>query len=149
MKKLNEKYKIVLTDDDPDDCEIFKSALESLSEHIELIIFHRGHDLLEYLASDEELPHLVFLDLNMPLMHGFEVLGAIRTGSRYSNLSVAIYSTSRHQRDVEEAMVKGANIYIAKPNDYKELQLTLEKVLSANWAYHNHALDKSNFYFTL
>ena len=149
MKKLNETYRIVLTDDDHDDCEIFKSAIESVTNKITLDIFHRGADLLEYLGNAEEYPHLIFLDLNMPVMHGFEVLEAIRRDPRHANLSIAIYSTSRYNKDVEEALAKGANIYLPKPNDYTELQQVLTKVLEMNWAHHTHKLNKGNFCFTL
>lgn len=149
MKKLNETYRIALTDDDDDDCEIFKSALESVTNKITLDIFNRGTELLEYLDEAEEYPHLIFLDLNMPVMHGFEVLEAIRRDPRYANLSIAIYSTSKNNKDVEEALAKGANIYLPKPNDYSELQQLLAKILEMNWAHHVHKLNTGNFCFTL
>ena len=64
----------------------------------------------------------MFLDLNMPIMNGFECLEAIRSTPHLKDLLVAIYSTSSAERDIEETFEKGANIYIKKPSSFNELK---------------------------
>ena len=147
--KQAEKFRLVLADDDPDDCEIFNAALEKVSSNFSLDIFHNGKTLMEYLRDVEELPHLVFLDLNMPLLNGFEALREIRSNERLRNLSVAIYSTSTNEKDIEETLVSGANIYIAKPTSFTKLQEVLERILEINWQYHSARLSKDTYFMTI
>jgi DNA-binding response OmpR family regulator len=91
------------------------------------------------------LPQVVFLDLNMPIKSGMQSLKEIRSHKKLDSLSVAIYSTSSSERDIEETFINGANIYINKPNNFSKLKEAIEKVLQINWQYHTSNLDKSNF----
>ena len=146
MKKTAEKFRLVLADDDLDDCEMFRLALEQIGGNIALEVFHNGKLLLEYLeALDSELPHLVFLDLNMPIMSGHETLREIRTSRKLDALSVAIYSTSSSERDIELTLSLGANVYINKPSSFKKLHEILRKVLEANWQVHSSGLNRNTF----
>ena len=67
------KLKIILVDDDEDDRLFFADALQGLQMDTELLEFKNGKDCIQYLeSSSDELPNLIFLDLNMPVMNGFE-----------------------------------------------------------------------------
>ena len=147
--KQTEKFRLVLADDDPDDCEIFRAALEKVSANFSLETFHNGKTLLEHLEKIEEMPHLVFLDLNMPLMNGLEALKEIRRNKRTSNLSVAIYSTSTNEKDIEETLANGANVYIAKPSNFTKLQELLERILETNWQFHTARLNRDNYFISM
>ena len=109
-----------------------------------------GVELMDYLNNpDTRLPNLVFLDLNMPRKSGMECLKEIRSNSKLKDLSIAIYSTSALQSDIEETFVKGANIYIKKPNDFEELKSILDRVINTNWQYHTSGFNKENFLLNL
>ncbi|RKS25614.1 response regulator receiver domain-containing protein [Flavobacterium endophyticum] len=141
MKNL----KICLVDDDNDDREIFEEAFKELNSENSLIIFKNGLEIIDYLDKVEEIPHIIFLDLNMPIMGGLETLKEIRKNTRYKLLSVAIYSTSSSEKDIEETLAAGANIYITKPANFERLKDTLRKVIKINWQYHAAELDKETF----
>lgn len=146
MKSDMDKLKILLVDDDEDDRQFFADALEGIELNTDLHQLENGKSCMEFLLSDtENTPDLVFLDLNMPIMNGFECLEAIRNTPHLKDLLVAIYSTSSAERDIEETFEKGANIYIKKPSSFSELKKSLKQVVKMNWAYHLNDFKKENF----
>jgi len=142
MKKIN----ILLADDDDDDRLFFSEAIEQLGLSVSLKWVVNGVELLDYLKTpDIQLPELIFLDLNMPIKGGIECLIEIRSTEYLKHLSVAIYSTSSAEQDIEESLIHGANIYIRKPSDFDELKAILNKVITTNHQYHSSDLSKENF----
>ena len=124
------KLNIVLADDDDDDREIFKLAISQIDIKTDLTLFRNGLELVEYLRQpDTVLPNILFLDLNMPSMDGFECLKEIKRDPGLKNITVVIYSTSSSEKDIEKTFLEGANIYINKPSDYETLKEVLKKVL--------------------
>jgi CheY-like chemotaxis protein len=141
---------ILLADDDPDDRLFFKYAIEELKIKPIVSTVNDGVELMAYLTKPEVvLPHVVFLDLNMPRKGGMECLKEIRTNKLFKDLSVAIYSTSGSEKDIEESFVLGANIYIRKPNDFNSLKKILAEVININWQYHTSGLNKENFVLSI
>ncbi|MEO0036133.1 MAG: hypothetical protein RLZZ501_2156 [Pseudomonadota bacterium] len=74
------------------------------------------------------MPHLVLLDINMPRMNGFELLGEIRADPHLSHLPVVMMSTSTANCDVDSAYRAGAGGYIAKPFDIDALFHAIHRV---------------------
>lgn len=144
---MNSKFlQIVLADDDEDDRLLFKKAMENLKVNTELSLYTDGQQLMDYLYSpDTRLPDVIFLDLNMPVKSGMECLKEIRKDSRFNDISVAIYSTSSSEKDIDETFINGANVYINKPNSFGKLKEAIAKVIEMNWQYHTSKLVKDNF----
>jgi len=137
---------LLIADDDDDDRLFFKEAIEASKVKTVLTMVNDGVELMNYLTKPEiHLPNLVFLDLNMPRKSGIECLIEIRNNNKFKDLSIAIYSTSAMEKDIEETFIKGANIYIKKPNDFQVLKNILAKVITINWQYHTSGLNKENF----
>ena len=137
---------ILLADDDEDDRLIFRDALGEVKVKTNVIMVNDGVQLMEYLNREGSvLPHIIFLDLNMPRKGGIEALEEIRSSERLRDLTVAIYSTSASEEDIEETFVRGANVYIKKPNDFTALTKVLTEVITINWQYHTSELNKENF----
>lgn len=141
---------ILLADDDEDDRLIFRDAINEVKVKTRLTLVNDGVQLMEYLEGiDGELPSIVFLDLNMPRKGGIECLKEIRSNASLKDLSIAIYSTSASEEDIEDTFVKGANVYIKKPNDFNTLVKVLEEVITINWQYHTSDLNKENFVLSI
>ena len=142
--------KIVLADDDEDDRLFFSEAFEELKINTKVSTVNDGVYLMEYLNSEESaLPHVLFLDLNMPRKSGMECLKEIRSNDKFKDIAIAIYSTSSSDEDIENTFVYGANIYIKKPSDFKSLKKILSDVVTINWQYHSDGLNKDNFLLRL
>ena len=141
---------ILLADDDEDDRLIFKEAINEVKVKTKLTVVNDGVQLMDYLhETEDELPHIVFLDLNMPRKGGIECLKEIRIDPNLKDLSIAIYSTSASEEDIEDTFIKGANVYIKKPNDFNTLVKVLSEVITINWQYHTSDLNKENFVLSI
>lgn len=146
MKSQKAPLRVLLTDDDEDDRLIFKEILNEMEKDIIVNMVNDGKQLLDYLSIENRpLPHIIFLDLNMPNMSGLECLEKIRSHEKYSDISIAIYSTSTSKKDIDDTFYHGANIYITKPGAYSELKKVLKKSLSAVRLKQDSDFDKSNF----
>lgn len=137
---------ILLADDDEDDRNFFKDAFDEIKISTNVNVVNDGEELMDYLNQpDIILPHILFLDLNMPRKNGMECLMEIKQLDHLKNMAIAIYSTSSSEKDIEETFVKGANIYIKKPNDFNELIKTLNIATTFNWQYHTSSLNIDTF----
>ncbi len=136
---------IVLAEDDEDDRMFFTDALSAAKIATIVDTVNDGVELMEYLENAKRLPDLIFLDLNMPRKGGMECLSEIRKNSTLKHLSVAIYSTSSAEKDIDDTFVRGANIYIRKPTDFQTLKKVLADVLGINWQYRASGLKRENF----
>jgi CheY-like chemotaxis protein len=137
---------IVLAEDDEDDRAFFKEAMEEVKIKTKVDTVNDGQQLMDYLNNaNGSLPDVIFLDLNMPKKSGIECLEEIRANKKLKDISIAIYSTSSADGDIEQTFLKGANVYIRKPNDFEKLKKAIAQVLSINWQYHTSRLNKENF----
>ena len=119
LQQLN----IVLADDDTDDCIFFKEALAGFSMHTSLTAVHNGEQLMELLTKKTNtLPHVLFLDLNMPRKNGFECLSEIKVNNELNGLPVIIFSTSMEQEVVNLLYKNGAQYYIRKPAEFSNFK---------------------------
>jgi CheY-like chemotaxis protein len=123
---------ILLADDDDDDRLLFTDVLKEYSGNSQLRFAHNGEHLMRLLRS-EELPDVLFLDLNMPLKNGIECLVEIRGDERLKDLPVVIFSTSSHPGTIKQTYDIGAQLYVRKPNDFNNLRKAIHAVLKKTW----------------
>jgi CheY-like chemotaxis protein len=146
----NEPIYILLADDDEDDRLFFRDAFEEIKIKTIVHTVTNGQELMDHLAHPETLlPHVLFLDLNMPCKTGIECLHEIKQMDALKDMAIAIYSTSASESDIEETFVKGANVYIKKPNDFSALKKVLSEVITLNWQYQTSGLNRDNFLLCL
>ncbi|MGC1515869.1 MAG: response regulator [Maribacter sp.] len=121
---------VFLADDDADDRQFFKEALEGLAFHAQVSSFENGVELMANLLDTQSvLPDFIFLDLNMPMMTGEECLNDIKNEPSLSHLPIIIYSTSFSEVEAKRLHQKGANRYIQKPTSFALLKTCLERCL--------------------
>lgn len=142
----NEHFYIVLADDDESDQFLFKEAFDDLKIKTIVNIVNNGTQLMNYLNQEDTiLPGLIFLDLNMPRKNGLQCLKEIRSSKKLKNISIAIYSTSDYEKDIDDAFNNGANVYIKKPDDFTTLKQVLNKAVVMARQYHYAPFNKANF----
>ena len=119
LKPLN----ILLADDDTDDCIFFKEAVEELLLSTHLTAVNDGEQLMQLLTNEtNELPDVLFLDLNMPRKNGFECLSEIKGNQKLRQLPVIIFSTSFEQEVVNLLYKNGAQYFIRKPSEFSQFK---------------------------
>lgn len=121
---------ILLADDDRDDAEMFCEALADIDESIICHCAENGDQALKMLNSHDKTPEVVFLDLNMPIMNGWECLKRLKSEERYKDIPVIMISTSSHKNDMEAAGNLGAFCYFVKPNNFNDLKQVLGLITS-------------------
>jgi CheY-like chemotaxis protein len=134
--KLNQ-LNILLADDDIDDCIFFKEALLELLLSTHLTTVNDGEQLMQLLTNETTvLPHVLFLDLNMPRKNGFECLTEIKLSKKLKQLPVIVFSTSFEQEVVNQLYKNGAQYFIRKPSEFSQfkniIQLSLALITKEN-----------------
>lgn len=132
MYSKDNMKKVLLADDDADDREIFERVLSKKDDVMLIRSFDNGKEVirfLEMIRTPEDLPQLIILDHNMPMMNGTETLAAIKSSPRYSNIDVVIYSTYSDKNMVEKCRALGASMVTAKPASMKEYEGIIEQFL--------------------
>ena len=124
------KITCFLIDDDPDDTEIFDIALADSGFPYSLICIDNPVKALNILEKGALTVDYIFIDLNMPLLSGFECLARIRTFDSYSNVPLIVYSTSSYGNDIEKAKEQGACYFITKTADLEGLSMLLKRLFS-------------------
>ncbi len=137
---------ILIADDDEDDKDLIREAIPDI-ENTLIEDVDNGMALYQKLIEIENLPHFIFLDLNMPKMGGKECLVKIRANVKLKELPIIIYSTSCAEKDIEETYKLGANLYVIKPNTFSEIKIILAKIVSINWLDHAPFMEKNKFVF--
>jgi CheY-like chemotaxis protein len=136
MNRQGKNY-IILADDDEDDRFLFMEVVKELypaHPSIDVRIAEDGFELLNFLEKPGiALPELILLDLNMPLINGFECLEVLKKDLRLKDIPVIIYSTSSRDEDKRKAYELGASHYIEKPKSFTDLKDVLRPVLQSHW----------------
>ncbi|TMI66413.1 MAG: response regulator [Bacteroidetes bacterium] len=141
-----DQINLLLADDDMDDCDFFKDALNDLSIATNLTLVHNGVELMQLLTKKElELPHALYLDFNMPRKNGFECLIEIRSNEKLKELPIIIFSTSFDKEVVDLLYVNGANYYIRKPAEFSNLKKVIFKSLTLILGNNDQQPLKENF----
>lgn len=134
------KPTILLVEDEENDVFLMKHAFAKSSVPADVRVARDGREALRYLHGEGEyadrerhpLPCLTLLDLNLPYVHGLEMLKQIREEPHLRKLIVVVLTSSVADFDIEQAYDLGANSYLSKPNNLEEVQELVE-LLGQYW----------------
>src|SRR5207253_6389609 len=111
---------MVIVEDNPADVLLVKDALKKHGLECSIEHYTNGEDAARAMAAMREAPSLFLLDLNLPRLHGLELLRIIRSLSMIAEAPVAILTSSKAPDDKVESEKLGANAYIIKPAGYSD-----------------------------
>ncbi len=95
-----------------------------------LTIVSDGEELMAYLFENSgRLPHVLFLDINMPRKNGFECLKEIKQNEKLKDLPVVMFSTANSKDNISILFKTGANVYVRKPSNFLELVQVINHAL--------------------
>ncbi len=118
---------IFLADDDADDKILFTEAIKEIDQAIVCAMCSNGQEAFDWLEKTDQLPDIIFLDVNMPVMNGLDCLKKLRASDRYKTIPIVMLTTS--SAEFIHAQVMGANLVLTKPPSFKELKVLLHGVI--------------------
>jgi signal transduction histidine kinase/DNA-binding response OmpR family regulator len=111
-------FRILVADDRPDNVHLLATRLSS--EGYSFLTAGDGEETLQKLRADQ--PDLVLLDVDMPKKNGFEVIAEMRADASIAHIPVIVITAARiTSRDIREGLSLGADDYVTKPFDWREL----------------------------
>lgn len=122
--------KILIADDETHIRLLIEQALEELEDNgTEIITANNGMQALQLIR--EIKPKLVFLDVMMPIMNGFDVCRTVKSELNTERVYIVLITAKGQEFDRQMGENAGANSYITKPFDPDELLKLASQVLSA------------------
>lgn len=109
---------ILYADDDEDDRLTFAEMLQEIDPRITLIQAEDGLHTMDFLENGD-LPDIIFLDINMPVLNGYETLAEIRKNPRFRHTKVIMFSTTVYHKAYDKYAPLNAR-FVSKPSTMKE-----------------------------
>ena len=129
---------VLIAEDSQEDAEILRRAFEDGGSKASLLFVQDGQQAMDYLSGEgpyadrtrHPLPRLILLDLKMPKVDGFDVLGWLQKQPKLKLLPVTVLTSSNLDKDVDRAYSLGANSYLVKPSSMAGYQVVVERLKS-------------------
>ena len=127
-------FNSVLAEKDTEYQEIFQEALVEMSIPITLTIVNDGKELMDKLKSAQSpMFNVVVLDVNMPRKSGIQCLKEIRKDNKWNNTFSVVLTSDKNKNQVEKAYRAGANLFMTKPESYKDYMETVKRIFTSEW----------------
>ena len=120
---------ILLIEDDGDDVELFTQALQDHAIPHVLTLLTTGLGIIDYAENPLQLPDLIVMDFNLPLLHGRDVLLHIKE-SGLKNVPLIVLTTSSAPQDKKYVYNHGGDRFITKPATLEEIAGMVEEIKS-------------------
>lgn len=116
---LTRPFQVLLVDDNPADLLLAQEVFSEYDGALSVTTCSSGQEALDRLQAPGTRPDVVILDVNMPVMSGFEVLQAIKDDPALVCIPVVMLSTSSHPGDVARAYTLHASSYMVKSSSFQ------------------------------
>jgi CheY-like chemotaxis protein len=127
MKTIN----ILLVEDNEGDILLTREAFEESKIVSKITAIKDGKEAINFfeaLTNNEEIPHLVLLDINLPKVSGHEVLMYIKNNEKFKSIPVIMLTTSSSEKDILQSYKNHVNCYITKPIDVSDFMKAIMKI---------------------
>lgn len=144
---MNREYlNVIVADHDEGNLVYFKDILRDLKIDVKVQMFWSGTELMKYLNNENNIvPEVLFMTYNLAEKSGLECLEENKLNYRFNNMAHVLYSENFSESEIEDAFVKGANVCLRKPLEYKAFKKVVTEVITVNWQYYTSGLNKDNF----
>ncbi len=137
IMQASKRLQIILIEDSLSDAKLTQYALSRLSPSPELLHFEAGDIFFDYLQKNNINPFsLILLDLNLPRMSGLDILCMLRKESKFNQIPIVMFSSSKEETDVVKSYEYGANAYVQKPLNLEDFDNAMKAIVNF-WSYAN------------
>lgn len=129
-----EPLEVLLAEDDEGDVRFVQECMKRSPYAVSLSVVPDGEKAVQYLRKSgtyqsASRPHLVFLDLNMPVMDGREAISHIKADAALKNIPIIVFTTSEQKADLIKLYALGANCYVTKPMEFDNFCRVIQEIL--------------------
>lgn len=129
MESVSNKPVILYAEDDQDDFEVLKDALMQQTDRFELVQAYNGTEVISFLDQHpSELPCLIVLDLNMPIMDGKQTLRWLKEKNEHKHIPTMVFTTSSREEDLKLCKSHDCTFF-RKPTLYRDLLHVVQMML--------------------
>lgn len=139
IREQLEEMNLLIIDDDSISSFINTRVAQTSALFKQITSVHNGKDALEFFEGvrrgETPTPHMILLDLNMPLLNGFDFIEALRNLEfpKKENVGIVILTSSEQADDLEQARKLGIEHYLVKPLTVNDLQRTIFSLHKTVW----------------
>lgn len=133
--KEQQPVTILLVEDDAGHALLIEKNLRRAGIANDIVVIKDGQKALDFLFKEGEyrantlpLPPLVLLDLNMPVLDGYQVLQKIKTDVRTKQIPVVVLTTTDNPQEISRCYELGCNVYIIKPVEYAQFSDAIRRL---------------------
>lgn len=123
---------ILIAEDDPDDALMLKDAFSEINQNA-VTFLENGKLLIEHLQKlliVNEVPNLILIDLNMPILDGRGVIKELKKSPETKDIPLVVLSTSKNKDDIETVIALGADDFFTKPASFSDLVYIVTTIAS-------------------
>jgi two-component system, response regulator len=133
---IDKSRPVLIAEDDPNDVFLLRRAFQKVGIAHPLVVLRNGQEVMDYFSRDSNcrverktgFPALMFLDLKMPMIDGFDVLAWFQSHPLQAKLPIVVLSSSNQEKDIQQARQMGADEYRVKPQQFEELVMIVKEV---------------------
>ena len=126
---------ILLIEDDPGHALLIEKNLRRAGIANDIIVLDNGQKAVDFLfkegaykGNQQPVPPLILLDLNLPVLDGFNVLKRIKSDNRTRQIPVIVLTTTDSPHEISRCYELGCNVYITKPVEYDNFSDAIRKL---------------------
>lgn len=132
---MNKNIRVLLIEDDEDDVETFQHALNSYKVTHELHVIGNGGTAAKFFGECVVAPDVIVLDINLPQVTGTELIKMIRRSPLLEATPVIMYSTANDRATIDHSLKLGANRFVVKPNNFKDIHAVVNVIIELTGYY--------------
>ncbi|CCH53816.1 response regulator receiver protein [Fibrisoma limi BUZ 3] len=121
---------IYFVDDDPIDRQLYQKSFQRTFPNHDIELFSSGFEMMAATSQATRLPMLIFLDVKMPLMDGFETLMSLKADRKWSAVPVIMLTVSREPQELKLCYQLGAQSWVTKPESQEAMEQLMGLILS-------------------
>jgi len=143
---MNKEYlNAILADPDEGNLILLKNILQEFKIEVKVTVVCSGKGLMDYLEKNKIVPEVVLMNYHLPLKNSLKCLNEIKSNQKFDPMTTIVYGENLSAEEEEEIFVNGANVFMKKPDNYRDMKKKVTDVISITWQYHTSGLNKNNF----
>ncbi|MCQ4141540.1 MULTISPECIES: response regulator [Chryseobacterium] len=137
---------VFLIEDDEGKRIFFENIFTDSKIAITTNTFHNVKCVMDLLGEEDILvPEMVWINKSILEKDNSEFLSEIKSDVKFNTMVILIYSEKFKNDEEDDFLVKGANILMKLPDNYKDMKKIVSEIITINWQYHTSGFNKNNF----